>query len=60
MIDRSIDPVTPLLTGHSYEALLDHFYDIDLGSIRIPSKLLGKEGEELEAYRLYNRDKIYD
>lgn len=60
MIDRRIDLVTPLLTGHSYEALIDHFYGIHLGSIKIPQKLLGKEGNKLEPYRLYNRDKIYE
>ena len=60
VIDRSIDLVTPLLTGHSYEALIDHFYGINLGTIQVPSKLLGREGNKMEDYRLYNRDKIYD
>ena len=60
MIDRKIDLVTPLMTPHSYEALLDHFYGINLTSIKVPQKLLGKEGSQLEAYRLYNKDKIYD
>lgn len=60
VIDRSIDKVTPLLTGHSYEALIDHFYGISLGTIRVPEKLLGKETDKVEDYRLYNRDKVYD
>lgn len=29
VIDRKIDLVTPLLTAHSYEGLIDHFYEID-------------------------------
>jgi hypothetical protein len=36
VIDRSIDLVTPMLTGHSYEALIDHCYGIRLGSIQVP------------------------
>lgn len=59
-MDREIDMVTPLLTAHSYEALIDHFYAIDLTRIKVPAKLLGKEGTSVESYRLYNRDKIYD
>ena len=31
-----------------------------MGSIKIPQKLLGREGNKLEPYRLYNRDKIYE
>lgn len=60
VIDRKIDLITPFLCAHSYEGLIDHFYGIDLTRIKVPEKLLGKEGEALEAYRLYNRDKIYD
>jgi hypothetical protein len=41
-MDRGIDPVTPFLTPHSYEGLIDHFYGIDLTRIRLPEKLLGK------------------
>lgn len=36
VMDRGIDPVSPFLTPHSYEGLIDHFYGIDLTRIRIP------------------------
>jgi hypothetical protein len=47
VIDRKIDLVTPFLTAHTYEGLIDHFYGIDLARIKVPEKLLGKDGEGL-------------
>lgn len=54
VLDRKIDPITPLLTGHSYEALLDHFYNINHNKIMVPASLLGGVGEQLQEYLLHN------
>ena len=54
VMDRKIDPITPLLTGHSYEALLDHFYNINHNKIMVPASLLGGVNENLQEYLLHN------
>ncbi len=60
MLERKLDPVTPLLTGHSYEALLDHFFGIHYNKIMVPTRLLGNVGDQPEQYLLHNeRDPVY-
>jgi len=38
---------SPLQTGYSYEALLDHFYGINSNKIKVPGNLLGKDNNNL-------------
>ena len=60
VLDRRIDLITPLQTGYSYEALLDHFYGINSNKIMVPGNLLGKDSTRLEEYLLHNvNDPIY-
>lgn len=37
--------VTPLLTGLSYECLLDFFFNINKNRIDVPGKLFGNENK---------------
>jgi hypothetical protein len=61
VLERKLDPITPLLTGHSYEALLDHFYGISHNKIMVPASLLGGVGEGPVEYLLHNeRDPVYE
>lgn len=45
VLDRKVDMVTPLLTGLSYECLLDFFFDINKNRIKVPGKLFGNGNE---------------
>jgi hypothetical protein len=60
VFDRKIDLLTPLVTAHSYEALLDHYFGINLNCIMVPGNLLNHQSEKLEPYLLNNkRDPVY-
>jgi hypothetical protein len=53
--------VTPMVTAHSYEALLDYFFGIELNKIFVPPHLLNKKSDKFEGYLLYNeKDPVYD
>jgi len=43
ILDRREDPVTPLLTQWTYEAMLHQFFGIRAGRVRIPTTLEGKD-----------------
>ncbi len=57
ILDRSIDFLTPLLRQITYEGLVDEFYGINGGVVRIPSSLLDdgngapKERKNESAYK---------
>lgn len=40
--------ISPFMIGHSYEALLDHFFGIHHNKILVPSSLLGGIGTQME------------
>ena len=45
MFDRTIDMITPIITNHVYEALLDDNFGIDFNIIKVPPKLLEKDSK---------------
>ncbi len=52
--------VTPLLTGLSYECLLDFFFGINMNRIDIPGVLFGSD-KKIETFLLNNRkDPVYE
>ena len=60
MLDRTIDMITPLITNHVYEALLDDNFGIEFNMIKVPPKLLEKESkEESIKLNLSHTDKFY-
>ena len=60
MFDRTVDMITPLLTNHVYEALIDDNFDINLNTIKIPSKILDKEAKtESTRLDISRKDKFY-
>lgn len=60
MLDRQTDFITPLLTGLSYECLLDFFFGINMNRIDVPGKLFGNE-KKVETFLLNNKkDPVYE
>lgn len=60
MFDRSVDMITPLITNHVYEALLDDNFGINFNTIKVDPKLLDKESKvEQIKLDLSTNDKFY-
>ena len=59
MFDRTIDMITPILTNHVYEALLDDNFGINFNIIKIDPKLLEKDAKDLIKLDLSKNDKFY-
>ena len=60
MMDRTIDMVTPVITNHVYEALLDDNFGIDFNVIKVSPKLLEKDVKaESIKLDLSKNDKFY-
>lgn len=52
--------ITPLLTGLSYEALLDFFFGINMNRIDVPGVLFGND-KKTETFLLNNKkDPVYE
>ena len=59
VLDRSLDYVTPMLTGISYESILDMFFGINFNQIEIPGLLMESQ-HQVDTFLLYNpKDKHY-
>lgn len=48
LIDRQIDPITPLVTQLTYEGLIDEMFGIKHGAVRLPAHRKGTR-EEMES-----------
>ena len=59
MFDRTIDMITPIITNHVYEALLDDNFGINFNNIRVDPKLLEKDNKDLIRLDLSKNDKFY-
>ncbi len=60
VLDRQTDMITPLLTGLSYECLLDFFFGIDMNRISFPGKIFGNS-KKVETFLLNNKkDTVYE
>ena len=59
IIDRNVDMITPFCSNFIYEGLLDEYFGINFNSIKISSKILEKEKEELIKIDLSENDKFY-
>ncbi|CAD6186372.1 unnamed protein product [Caenorhabditis auriculariae] len=65
VFDRSIDPVTTLLTAGTYEALVHNVFNIDCGKVDFAEVFREKQQPEEEAkpkahvYKLNNNDGVY-
>ena len=59
ILDRNIDTITPFCSNFVYEGLLDEYFGIDLNSIKISSKILEKEKDEILKIDLTENDKFY-
>jgi len=61
MFDRNIDMITPIITNHVYEALLDEYFNINFNIIKVSPKLLEKEKEHKNDIKidLSTNDKFY-
>ena len=43
LVDRKIDPISVFLTGQTYEALIDEYYNIEFSGIKINKKIVYPE-----------------
>ena len=59
ILDRSADTITPFCSNFVYEGLLDEYFGINLSSIKISSKILEKEKDEILKIDLSESDKFY-
>ena len=60
MFDRTIDMITPIISNHVYEALLDDNFGIDFNIIKVPPKLLEKDSKvDSIKLDLSTNDKFY-
>ena len=59
ILDRRVDMTTPFCTNFVYEGLIDEYFGINLNSIKISSKILEKEKEEIMKIDLSENDKFY-
>jgi len=60
MFDRTVDMITPLITNHVYEALLDDNFGINFNTIKVDPKLLDKDSKvEQIKLDLSTNDKFY-
>ena len=60
ILERNMDMITPIITNHVYEALLDDNFSIQLNSIKVSPKLLEKETKsEFVKLNLSTSDKFY-
>ena len=63
MFDRNIDMITPIITNHVYEALLDEYFDINFNTIEVSAELLEKEKQKEKEQNikidLSRNDKFY-
>ena len=61
VLDRQTDLITPLLSGLSYECLLDFFFGINMNRIDVPGKLFGNKEKKVETFLLNNKkDIVYE
>lgn len=58
LIDRLVDPVTPMLTPHTYEALLDEIYEIVATEIKVDGKFFDKPDRQVQ-YQLSSSEAVY-
>ena len=60
-LDRSIDMITPLITNHIYEALLDDNFDINLDFIKVQPKIIDNKSKNINLQKidLSKNDKFY-
>ena len=59
ILDRSVDTITPFCSNFVYEGLLDEYFGIDLNSIKISTKILEKEKDEMMKIDLSENEKFY-
>ena len=59
ILDRNVDMITPFCSNFIYEGLLDEYFGINFNSIKVSSKILEKEKEELIKIDLSENDKFY-
>jgi hypothetical protein len=59
MFDRTIDMITPIITNHVYEALLDDNFGINFNIIKVDPKLLEKDAKDFIKLDLSKNDKFY-
>uniref|UniRef100_A0A914DCU4 Uncharacterized protein n=1 Tax=Acrobeloides nanus TaxID=290746 RepID=A0A914DCU4_9BILA len=64
LIDRWLDPITPVLTQLTFGGCIDEFYSIDVqGKIRVPSKEYDASGPSTNEQHIdihLNNDELYD
>ena len=51
-LDRSIDMITPLITNHIYEALLDDNFDINLDFIKVQPKIIDNKSKNINLQKI--------
>ena len=61
LFDRSVDMITPLITNHVYEALLDDNFNINLDEIIVPTKMIDANNKKdtMQKIDLSKNDKFY-
>ena len=59
ILDRNVDMITPFCSNFIYEGLIDETFGINFNSIKISSKILEKEKEEIMKIDLSENDKFY-
>jgi len=53
ILDRTLDLYTPFLTQMTYEGIIDEFYPIDCGTIRVEKKVIEPEKKEEGEMNVY-------
>eukprot|EP00760_Papus_ankaliazontas_P013648 PhM_4_TR15875/c0_g1_i1/m.84816/K20182/VPS33; vacuolar protein sorting-associated protein 33 len=59
ILDREVDPVTPMLTQLTYEGLIDELYGIRAGVLEPPPEVTDSEGKAVTKMVLSNDDAVY-
>ena len=62
LLDRSTDMITPLITNHVYEGLLDDNFNINLNEINVPLKMLDNnknKKDTIQKINLTRTDQFY-
>ena len=58
IVDRTLDPVSPLLSQKTYEGLVDAVFEINMGGVELPHHMKDPKGSPYGILSLWNHDDI--
>ena len=56
IVDRTLDPVSPLLSENTYEGILDTILGIELGNVDVPEHIANGKGDTYGTVQLWNTE----